>query len=323
MFAKLLKYDMKSVGKIGWPCVIATFGVGVVGFLIASLLSTLLYFIDDVFIWQYSVYASSESAVLLTIARIVPVVYIFSIIGIMLLLIGVIILASILGTAILVITVVNFYKTLLTDEGYLTFTLPVSPTKILLSKLLNSVIWNIIMTIAQVFCIVALMIPFFILSIASTPSSDLAPTMGNIALEDVINVVITVLGYIFTFVLMGVFVVVSAITSQLLYFLAVFLGGVVAKKQKLLAGAGFIVAGQVIFNVIQRAVSFVVAISTFVLAIIVSALTAVILPDFSVSISMISIQIVSLLINIVIFGVIGAVLFVITNYLMNKKLNLP
>ena len=53
--------------------------------------------------------------------------------------------ASILTMMVLI--VVNFYKTLITDEGYLTFTLPVSPTKLLLSKVLNGIIWNTIMLV--------------------------------------------------------------------------------------------------------------------------------------------------------------------------------
>ena len=42
-----------------------------------------------------------------------------------------------------VIMVYRFYKNLMTDEGYLTFTLPVSTHAILLSKLLTAVIWSV------------------------------------------------------------------------------------------------------------------------------------------------------------------------------------
>ncbi|MBE6761098.1 MAG: hypothetical protein E7551_02310 [Ruminococcaceae bacterium] len=45
-------------------------------------------------------------------------------------------------------SVVRFYKNLFTGEGYLTFTLPVTPTQHLLVKLLTSILFNFISTIA-------------------------------------------------------------------------------------------------------------------------------------------------------------------------------
>lgn len=47
----------------------------------------------------------------------------------------------------LIIMVVRFYKNLVTDEGYLTFTLPVKVTQIVNSKLIISVLWTIISAI--------------------------------------------------------------------------------------------------------------------------------------------------------------------------------
>ena len=44
----------------------------------------------------------------------------------------------------MVLIYVRFYKNLYTDEGYLTFTLPVSRKQILLSKTLNAFIWYIL-----------------------------------------------------------------------------------------------------------------------------------------------------------------------------------
>lgn len=54
----------------------------------------------------------------------------------------------------LVIIIMRFYKNLMTDEGYLMFTLPVKPSQLINSKLLVSMFWNlvsIVLIIASLF----------------------------------------------------------------------------------------------------------------------------------------------------------------------------
>lgn len=60
----------------------------------------------------------------------------------------------------MVFMMVHFYKNLVTDEGYLTFTLPVSPANILCSKLFTAFVWNILAWIAAFCAFVILFIPF-------------------------------------------------------------------------------------------------------------------------------------------------------------------
>lgn len=49
-----------------------------------------------------------------------------------------------------VIIIYRFYKNLLSDEGYLSFTLPVTSTKHIISKLLISVMWSIVTVIVVI-----------------------------------------------------------------------------------------------------------------------------------------------------------------------------
>lgn len=56
----------------------------------------------------------------------------------------------------IIVLILRFYRNLMTDEGYLSFTLPVSPTTHLVSKLLNGIIW-IIFTILMVILSVLLL----------------------------------------------------------------------------------------------------------------------------------------------------------------------
>ncbi|NLJ97430.1 MAG: hypothetical protein GX321_09790 [Clostridiales bacterium] len=55
------------------------------------------------------------------------------------------IIASLFVTFIFMI--VRFYKNLMSDEGYLMFTLPVKPTQLVNSKLITSIIWTIVSVI--------------------------------------------------------------------------------------------------------------------------------------------------------------------------------
>ncbi|MEG1477897.1 MAG: hypothetical protein RSC20_00065 [Clostridiales bacterium] len=56
----------------------------------------------------------------------------------------------------IIITVQRFNNNLLTDEGYLMFTLPVSTTKLILSKLIVAFCWCLIGTIAGILCGIAM-----------------------------------------------------------------------------------------------------------------------------------------------------------------------
>lgn len=62
----------------------------------------------------------------------------------------------------LVVTIQRFYKNLLTDEGYLMFTLPASVDSLIISKLLVAALWNVL-------CLVLSMLSVFVL--ATDPES--------------------------------------------------------------------------------------------------------------------------------------------------------
>ena len=52
----------------------------------------------------------------------------------------------------LVLMVYRFYKNLMTDEGYLMFTLPVSRSQLIWSKLLVALVWAVVMACAAEGC---------------------------------------------------------------------------------------------------------------------------------------------------------------------------
>lgn len=65
------------------------------------------------------------------------------------------IIATLIVTAIIII--LRFYKNLMTDEGYLMFTLPVKPLQLINSKLITSIIWIIVSVITVILSLLILL----------------------------------------------------------------------------------------------------------------------------------------------------------------------
>ena len=110
MFKKVLKYDMRSIYNIWWIIAATVLGVSVFG---AFALRFTIANINDP--------DGSLLAVFSMFAAILSIVAVIS---------------SIAVTSLL--THYRFYKNFYTDEGYLTFTLPVSRKVLLLSKTVNA-----------------------------------------------------------------------------------------------------------------------------------------------------------------------------------------
>ena len=114
MFKKLLKHDFKVIYKNALPLSVAALACSVIGGISINILNNTSN-VHPVF------------SAMLGMSTLLSVLVIF---------------AAILGFQILIYA--HFYKNLFTDEGYLTFTLPVKRFSILLSKTLNAMIWTAI-----------------------------------------------------------------------------------------------------------------------------------------------------------------------------------
>ena len=135
MWKKLLKYDFRSVKRFGLPILIVILAAGLLG--AVSIVGI---------IWSLRVNTVLTS--LLTTVFALMISFVFLVI-------------SIAVTGIGVAILVDYYKTLVTDEAYLTFTLPVRPREILWSKLLNSCVWSTLVVVASLFVGGALLVAGF------------------------------------------------------------------------------------------------------------------------------------------------------------------
>lgn len=147
MLGKLFKYDMKQISRIMLPLVLLTFGTTLFG-------TAALKTVNEVVV-------PMESGV----AQNVLLSSLYMVFGI-----SVFVLCAFAVMAIL-FTVARFYKNLFTDEGYLTFTLPVNTSTIIMSKFWATVLWMAIASVAIVVCI------FIYVSFGNAPHGEFFNTV--------------------------------------------------------------------------------------------------------------------------------------------------
>lgn len=208
MLRKLIKYDIKAVAPIWCLMAVVVAGMAVFGSAVARV--------------------SIETMERVDIFSLLPVF------GMLLAgLCAVVVVSSPFVTMFLIYW--RFYKNFFTDEGYLTFTLPVSRRQLMLSKVINAMIWMSAHGVLLAFCllIACLMVP---------------PTFGNGLFNTVIFegigtalrglweiggawTIVWTLEILLTFV-------VATLFSVGCFHLCITIGSVVAKKAKLLAAIG-------------------------------------------------------------------------------------
>lgn len=204
MFAKLLKHDFKSTwGILGLLCLISL-GAGVLG---------------GGAMW-YLVWISERGAERMTVPMLLCV----------LIMIAAIIFIVVCGVAALLILIGRFYKSRFTDEGYLTFTLPVTSHQILLSSMVSSALSMLIVGITVFASIVLLLLFGF------SGMDGFLPALRE-EISIVLQAIRTELGVVELKHLMLAMLdlLVSFVSELIMLMLAVTIGALIAKKHKILA----------------------------------------------------------------------------------------
>ncbi len=217
MLKKLLKYDFKAVFRYWW---------------IAALSSVALAFAGG---WSISVFSNEK--------ELPTVIYVLAIL---------VAIVAILGlVAFSILTVIfmysRFYKNFFTDEGYLTFTLPVKRSQLLNSKLITSiVIGSLTGFVIVVDVIIALCVgmPDVVLN-----AELIRPFIDEVVLEIVretgFYLVIYAVEAILLALTMGIF-------TTLFVFCCITIGSIIAKKAKIITSiAIYYVANSVFTFVVQ------------------------------------------------------------------------
>ena len=208
---------------------------------------------------------------------------------------------ALIGTAVfsVILMVMRFHKNLMTDEGYLMFTLPVSVHQLLWSKLFVSMLWFV-----AVFCVDALAV---LLSIYENGMfAGLPEFIRNVL--DSINRYYAVNGLLYMLEILGVLLA-SMVTACLMFYAPIAIGNSFATHKTLLS--------IVFYFVIQTVLQIV---SLFGISASVHIVGPMLPPSFLDStITMSHIMLLSVLGYVL---VVGAILYVLTWFMLRKRLNL-
>lgn len=197
----------------------------------------------------------------------------------------------------LLLLVNRFYKSRFTDEGYLTFTLPVNGHQILLTSVITSVVEMI--AICLVVLVSVLLMAFIGVSGVEGFWEEFPVAAARFFQTLREEIGFRAVGY----VLLGILVMLSGLVGEsCIIMLSVSLGALVAKKHKILLALLF-------YYLIHMAISIVS----------VSGLASL---SFGVSLESISYSL-GMLITAIGWLTIGAVCYFPTHYLITHRLNLP
>jgi hypothetical protein len=215
MLGKLLKHDFRALSRTLFPLQIGILAGG----LVATLLTVLTIRLNgaSATVHGSAMLEGTVTAILVTTS----------------VLIGVAIAASAFVTLLLIC--MHFYKSFLSDEGYLTFTLPVSTSKLLWSKLFTGIFWMLINTV--VISVTALIFAVFGTTSTGIVNLEVLQTIQLFFTEMLPEMAqyISVPLVIIEFVVIGLL----ALASQLLeIYFAIIVGGQIAKKHRILAAIG-------------------------------------------------------------------------------------
>jgi hypothetical protein len=285
MFSKLLKHEWKANVGLMSILTLAVVGVGILG---TIALRVLVNYGDAI--------TQSESVLVLLMFPLSTLVFV-SYMGI-----------AVYVAAVGFVLMYRFYKHKFTDEGYLTFTLPVKTNHIFLSSGLNMVIWTVIS-----FLVALLMYAMMLLCGTAKEglfNDDIVEAFSSL------GIFIDGIGEEFTELMGAGFVpliilnvLVAPLFSTVIAMTCVTLGAVVAKKHKILAIIGISYGVEMVLSILLSVVTY---LPLFIAAII----------DPSMESPMLYITLTLILTFLLQAGITVGGYFLSTR-LMKHKLNLP
>lgn len=209
MFAKLLKYDIRSVWRLWW--------------LLIPILPTIAFLMSIVIRLAIVESKKPEPFALGLVAAMIFIMLAY-----------VALVGSLIYTTILVF--IRFYKHLYTDEGYLTFTLPVKRSTVLFSKSVNAMIWFSAHTVLLVICALIIML-------IAPPAENGGPIINIVIFKGISSAFLDLwegLGawlIVYIIEIIAIMALSTAFSVSLLQFCITF-AAMLVKKAKLLLGIG-------------------------------------------------------------------------------------
>ena len=219
MLGKLFKYDMKALLRMMLPLMLSVLGTTLVVTIALRILvemSQSSHRMEDPFTGLFMM-----SLGLLAFATVMA-------------LLAFVVIAT-------VFVLYRYYKNLFTDEGYLTFTLPVTPGQILFSKAASGIIWLAIAAVIAVVCAELIFVGGGdVAQMAQQILSWMRYALGNMGLDGGLYAAEAIVS-----------IVVSLIYSVLLYYLSITIGSTVARRHKVMASIGIYMGIQLALSIVS------------------------------------------------------------------------
>jgi hypothetical protein len=224
----------------------------------------------------------------------------------MMLIVSFVLVLFLMGAATQVLIIVRFYSTMVGDRGYLTWTLPATSQQHIGAKLIGGILWKLIITVAMA----ALAVLFFVgnywiwlqdfsegyLSLGVILQEAVREMLDGIETEDIVVFVLEIVSYFVWF-----------IVSMLAIYMCIAVGQLFG-KWRLLASIGCYFLLMILVQIV----------STLWLALV--AVRETVDADFYYDTAVQSVP--GAILSIVGGLVAGVVVFLITNYIFKKHLNL-
>lgn len=218
--------------------------------------------------------------------------------GLMLAFIFGLLIAMVAGSAVILAVGVHYYKKFVSDEAYLTFTLPATPSQHLTAKMISGSVWMGVSTLVLIADLLIIYIPML-----RTAYGDLVvdATVEDMSMLSPVGAILMVAGYL-------LLIAVSVVSQVGLLYLSLTVGGILSQKHKAVAGVGIYFGADFVIGGIIQVISTVASVITGAAAATVDSteLLLILLP----------------FINAVIFAAFTVAFVWINKHLLTKKLNL-
>ena len=280
MLKKLLKYDLIALFKYWWIAAITTFGISILGGFAVSILRV-----------SYSNDATENVPKVLTVLSLTSVPIIVLSFAVFAILVSILIF-------------IRYYKNFFTDEGYLTFTLPVKRTQLINSKIISSVIASIAtFFVLFIDVLVSMIIGFF--------DELLKPEFWEYIYDYIDKLLNNLKGYVVVYALECIVILVLLfLCAYIFLFDCVAVACMIAKKAKVISALG-------IYYITNGLISAAYTIfSMFCLENIVSKIYDM---PLNSKLPMVSLILFGIIVTLL---VIVSVLYALQYYLLDRKLNL-
>ena len=287
MLKKLFKYDFLAIGKTMWLLTLIAVLITIAGTVSG-------YFIDDAF--EKSI-TDQNTIMYMALTFLLGTIIIISFIAI---------------TAYLVLSTViimkRYYQNLFTDEGYLTFTLPVKTSAILDAKVFSGLLWGAIVSLVSIVS--------FILMIYVISGENFAAVIEDIkmGIEYFFGYIeIPTYHYVLFIVEYVLSVIVNFVFGMLLLYFCITLATVIVKKARVLLGVGLYIGVTSVLSALTQIVS---TISSIFLSSQTVATPSEAMAETAVQMH------IQMWFGIIIYGGVAIVSYILNRYLLKNKLNL-